>query len=142
VRYLPAVIVLALLASGCGGDPCAYAPVSGRVTLNGKALPNATVSFQPIAVGTATPGTGSTGITDKDGHFALEVVGKNINGAVVGKHKVRIDLAREPEKDPSDDRPKKIKHLPPKYSGKDTTLEFDVPSGGSDAANFDLKSGP
>jgi hypothetical protein len=134
--------VLALLATGCGdSDPYSYARVSGRVKLNNQPLANATVSFQPISAGTATPGPGSSGITDNEGRYTLEVVGKNIRGAVVGKHKVRIDLPRAPE-DPSDDRPKKNKHLPAKYSGKNTTLEFDVPAGGSDAANFDLKSSP
>jgi hypothetical protein len=142
VRYLPASIVLVLLAAGCGSsDPYAYAPVSGRVTLNGKALPNATVSFQPVATGTSTPGTGSSAITDSDGRYTLEVVGKSIKGAVVGKHKVRIDLPHPPE-NPSDDRQKKVKHLPSKYSGKNTELQFDVPAGGTDAANFDLKSSP
>jgi hypothetical protein len=140
---LPPGIVLVLVATGCGsGDPYTYVPVSGRVTLNGKGLPNATISFQPIAVGTSTPGTGSSGITDKDGFYKLAVVGKNINGAVVANHKVRIDFAHEPEKDPSDDQQKRGKHLPAKYSGKGTILEFEVLPGGSDAANFELKSRP
>jgi hypothetical protein len=143
VRYLPGMFLLSLFTAGCGSrDPYTYAPVSGRVTLNNKPLADATVSFQPVAAGTATPGTGSAAITDKDGRFTLEVVGTKVKGAVVGMHKVRIDLPREPENDPTDDRPKKIKHLPAKYSGKDTKLEFDVPAGGSDAANFDLKMSP
>jgi hypothetical protein len=137
------MVVLSLFTAGCGsGDPYTYAPVSGRVTLNNKSLPGASVSFQPVAAGTSRPGIGSAAITDTDGRFTLEVVGTKIKGAVVGMHKVRIDLPRELEKDPTDDRPKKIKHLPAKYSGKDTKLEFDVPVGGSDAANFDLKTSP
>lgn len=143
MRYLPGMVVLSLFAAGCGsGDPYTYAPVSGRVTLNNKPLADATVSFLPVAAGTSTPGTGSSAITDADGRFTLEVVGKKIKGAVVGMHKVRIDLPREPEKNPTDDRPRKVKHLPAKYSGKDTKLEFEVPAGGSDAANFDLKTSP
>jgi hypothetical protein len=143
VRYLPGVVLLSVVTAGCGsGDPYTYAPVSGRVTLNSKPLAGATVSFQPVAAGTSSPGTGSAAITDADGRFTLEVVGKKIKGAVVGKHKVTIDLAREPERDPTDDRPRIIKHLPAKYSGKNSKLEFDVPGGGSDAANFDLKTSP
>jgi hypothetical protein len=143
VRYLPSMVVLSLFSAGCGsGDPYTYAPVSGRVTLNSKPLPGATVRFQPVAAGTSTPGNGSSAITDADGRFTLEVVGKKIKGAVVGMHKVGIDLAREPENDPTDDRPKKFKRLPAKYSGKDSKLEFDVPAGGSDAANFELKTSP
>jgi hypothetical protein len=143
VRCLPGIVVLSLFTAGCGSsDPYTYAPVSGRVTLNSKPLVGAPVSFQPVAAGTSTPGIGSAAITDADGRFTLEVVGKKIKGAVVGMHKVRIDLPREPETDPTDDRPKKIKHLPAKYSGKDTKLEFDVPAGGSDAANFNLTTSP
>jgi hypothetical protein len=139
------MVLLSLFTAGCGsGDPYTYAPVSGRVTLNSKPLPGATVRFQPVAAGTSNPGTGSSAITDADGRFTLEVVmvGKKIKGAVVGMHKVRIDLPREPETDPTDDRPKKFKRLPAQYSGKYTKLEFNVPVDGSDAANFDLKTSP
>ena len=44
------------------------------------------------------------------------------------------------DRDPSDDRPVlKLQQLPLRYNGE-TKLEFDVPVGGTDQANFDLKS--
>ena len=80
------------------------------------------------------------GISQADTGPALEaLVGKdvaNLSGAVVGKHKVRIALLNET--DTAIDLPDKMRQLPLKYNGQ-TTLEFDVPTGGVDNADFDLK---
>jgi hypothetical protein len=135
LRHYYALVAFALLCAGCGGGG-KLASVSGRVTLNGKPLENAAVMFQPVAEKTQDPGPGSTGVTDADGRYTLSVVGSNRKGAVVGKHMVRITMY---EKDDSaDDRPKpKSKRLPPRYN-RQTTLEFTVPSGGSDKADFPL----
>jgi hypothetical protein len=128
---------LLLLLAGCGG-PYKAAPVSGRVTVNGKPLANAAVLFQPVATaGNNEPGPGSAGTTDADGRYTLSLVGKGSKGAVVGKHKVQITMMAQ-ETDPSDDRPQRVKRLPAGYSGRNTKLEYDVPAGGTDAANFDL----
>ena len=63
--------LLAALA-GCADAGPKYAPVSGRVTLNGEPLAGVSVDFQPVAAGKdADPGPGSTGKTDKDGRFTL-----------------------------------------------------------------------
>src|SRR2546426_3668999 len=131
-RLLP---VLAALAVGCGSG--SIAPVSGRVTLNNLPLANAAITFQPVAETNQNPGPGSGGFTDSDGRYTLKIVGKETKGAVVGKHKVRISLV---PKDTEDDQPKKYKQLPAKYSGKDTQLEYDVPAGGTDSADFALTS--
>jgi hypothetical protein len=126
-RRLPLLATLALWAAGCGSGQ--FAPVSGRVTLDDKPLPNAAITFQPVAPkGESTPGPGSGGFTDADGRYTLKVIGPESRGAVVGKHKVRITPRQ------------KGKPLPAKYGGKDTILEFDVPAGGTDAADFQLKS--
>ncbi len=134
-RILAAVAVTALVA-GCGGDPYKVAPVSGRITLNGKPLPKASVTFSPVAVGgNQEPGPSSAGKTDADGRYTLSLIGKSGSGAVVGKHKVRIALLDEV--DTSVDLPDKTKQLPLKYNGQ-TTLEFEVPAGGADNADFPL----
>ena len=122
---------LLLVLAGCGGDS-KVAPVSGRVTLKSKPVANAAVLFQPMATETNNdPGPGSSGVTDEDGRYTLTVVGKDIKGAVLGVHRVKITPF---EKDDSaDDRPKKAKpKLPVKY------LEFEVRPGGSESADFDL----
>jgi hypothetical protein len=128
------VFLLCLGAVGCGGGA---APVSGRVTLDGKALADATVSFQPSDAGAAGPG--SSGKTDSNGQFTLQVVGKNSNGALVGKHRVTISAKGNTE---ADDSGKKVSDRAPAWYNTQTTLTFDVPSGGTDKANFELTSRP
>src|SRR5262245_37542958 len=88
-RFAGALVLLLVL--GCGGPK--LAPVSGRVTLNGKPLANAHVSFQPIAApGEMNPGSGSYAITDADGRYTLRVVEGDRPGAHIGKHRVEIVL--------------------------------------------------
>jgi len=126
------------LLAGCGG-PYNTASVSGRVTVNGKPLANVAVVFQPIATAdNKDPGPGSTGVTDSDGRYSLTIVGRNSRGAVIGKHKVRI-MTMSDATDSADDQPKRIKPAP-RRGKRETMLEFEVPAGGTDAANFDLKS--
>lgn len=135
--FSPLPLLLILLA-GCGGGPYKTAPVSGRVTLNGKPLTNAAVTFQPIAdQGKMNSGPGSGGFTEADGRYTLKLVGTETTGAVVGKHAVRISLV--PHDNPGDDRPKRYKQLPAKYNSR-SKLEYDVPAGGTDAADFQLTS--
>lgn len=135
-----------LLAVGCSGDGFKLVPVSGRVTKNGQPLANVRVTFQPIG---ENPGPGSAGTTDADGRYKLVVSSQQHqgDGAVVGKHTVRIGSVLPGEganvTDPSigspDGEPLTGKELiPPKYN-QDTILTFDVPPGGTDKADFDLK---
>jgi hypothetical protein len=129
------LVFLLPLAGGCGSSK--IAPVSGRVTLNGKPLPNASVTFAPVG-GKANqePGPSSAGKTDADGRYTLSLIGQEGNGALIGKHKVRIALLSE--MDTADDRPEKLRQLPLQFNGQ-TKLEFDVPAGGTESADFDLK---
>src|SRR2546421_8436792 len=109
VRSFSILAFALLLVVGCKEEPYAVAPVSGRVTLNGKALANCEVMFQPVHTsGNYNPGPGSYGITDADGRFTLKLIGKESAGAVVGKHKVRFTMHVEAG-DPSDDRAKVAK---------------------------------
>jgi hypothetical protein len=141
LSLLAALLVLA----GCSKGPYDVAPVSGRVTLNGQPVANVAVMFQPMAAGgNYNPGPGSYGITDADGRYTLKLIGKETAGAVVGKHKVRIENYTDPG-DPSDDRPRKaVKHanpIPLKYNQGEAILDFDVPAGGTDKADWPLTSG-
>ena len=134
------VTACAAAAAGCNSEPYKVARVSGRVTLDDKPLPNVSVMFSPIPVaGNINPGPDSGARTDADGRFTLILSGKDTEGAVVGKHKVRITYVVD--SDTHDDTLKRVfKKLPAKYSGKDTVLEFDVPAGGTTEANFPLQS--
>jgi hypothetical protein len=143
LRRLPILAALAALAVGCSSEPYKTASVSGRVTLNGKPVGKVAVMFQPVATeATYNPGPGSYGITDAEGRYTLKLIGKESPGAVVGKHKVRIEAYTEPG-DPNDDRPRRIKphvQIPARYNQIDPKLEFDVPAGGTTSADFQLTS--
>jgi hypothetical protein len=134
MRRMLLLVLLLPLAGGCGSAK--IAPVSGRVTLNGKPLPNASVTFAPVGgKENQEPGPSSAGKTDADGRYTLELIGQEGSGAMIGKHKVRIALLSE--MDTSDDRPERLKQLPLEFNGQ-TTLTFEVPPGGTDAADFNL----
>jgi hypothetical protein len=131
-----------VLALGCGSNK--VVPVSGKVTMDGKPLKNATVSFQPIAEGkNIEAGPGSVGKTNDQGEYTL-TTDKGDPGAVVGKHRVTIAIIA-PEAGQDDKRrrggPKLENKIPKRYGpgGKDE-LTFDVPAGGTTKADFPLKS--
>ena len=119
------------------------ARVAGRVTLDGKALPKASVTFVPMASKeNPNPGPTAQGITDSDGRYQLSV-DVSTPGAVVGKCRIYITTILS---DPAiDDRDaggpiRKVRDKVPSKYNMGTELEFNVPPGGTDEANFDLKS--
>ena len=130
-----------LFAIGCGEGR--LAPVSGKVTLNGQPLVGATVGFEPLVErqGIEAP-LSSTGKTNDKGEYTLETL-KGQKGALVGLHKVAISLlqAQVGEGDarpPRSGWPVKDK-VPARYNAK-SELKIDVPAGGTDKADFDLKA--
>jgi len=132
-----------LLAFGCKDPKARFAPVSGKVTLDGKPLANAIVSFQPMAkAGEVEAGVGSSGKTDANGEFTL-MAANGQKGAVVGKHRVIITLMEEQvgtgdERPPRGGWPQKDK-VPNRYNSESKET-FDVPAGGTTSANFLLTS--
>ena len=143
MRLLPLLASgLLLAAAGCGSST---ASVSGVVTLDGEPYGNAVVSFQPIGTPESPePGRGSSAYTDEKGRFELKHDGRD--GAVVGKHLVRIMtkgndvVGQYPEGSPDEtpkDRP--VDPIPPEWNAL-STKEFDVPPGGTDKADFDIRT--
>jgi hypothetical protein len=152
-RSLANTLLITGLATltGCGPGGPALGKVTGLVTLDGKPLPNASVSFMPIGEGGV-----ATGVTDASGKYELShPSGK---GAVVGKNKVavtsihktesKVDMSQIPS-----DSPEYAKMLeqsnagynlivkepiPEKYNAK-TELEFEVKAG-SQEINLPLQS--
>ena len=123
------LLLFAACSLGCGGGP-KFAPVSGRVTLNEKPLPDAYVVFQP-AVG--EPSEVSQGKTDADGMFSLDGT-QGQDGAKVGKHTVSITTIAPDAMD--DERsPLPRGKVPQKY--RDRPFESTVVEGENEA-NFDL----
>lgn len=143
--------VVALALAGCGGGP-KLARVSGVVTVDGRPYKNAIVSFQPVAAaGGENAGMGSTALTDEQGRYTLMTIdGKS--GAVVGKHKVRIQTKRDDPTafvDPtvgSDDNPDfdpkkmKVDPIPVDWYSDTGGKEFTVAEGGTDKADFAIES--
>jgi hypothetical protein len=137
------ILFAAALAFAPGCSSQKFAPVSGKVTLNGKPLANATVAFNPIPPeGSIESGPTAVGTTDQNGEFKLRVSLKQ-SGAQVGKHRVAISAMSTQPGGESDapvapgSAPRNI--VPARYNAK-TELTCEVPAGGTDQANFDLKS--
>jgi hypothetical protein len=133
-----------VLAVGCNSGP-KFAPVSGKVTMNGKPLAGAFVSFQPITTdGSAkAPAPGSSGKTNANGEYTLKV-STGEDGAWVGRHKVMIEAHSEQVE--SDARPPRggwplVNKVPPQYN-TESTVTFDVPPEGTNQANFEIQSAP
>ncbi len=81
---------LVSLAVGCGG-PGKPVKVEGVLTLDGKPLPAATVTFAPVAEG----GRAAHGRTEEDGSFKLTTFRTN-DGALPGEYKVVVVLDTTP----------------------------------------------
>jgi hypothetical protein len=144
LRFLAAGAMLAAVV-GCSGGP-KLAPVSGVVKLNGEPYGKAVVSFQPIgSADNAAPGRGASAYTDENGRF--ELMTDDRKGALVGKHLVRIMtrgndvVGQSPEGGSPDETPLKreVDPIPPEWNAL-SNKEFDVPSGGTDQANFDIQT--
>jgi hypothetical protein len=86
MKRFPGVALLAaalLVLSGCNSDRLKTAVVRGKVTCNGKPVPNGTISFVPAS------GPAATGEIQPDGSFTLTTY-RNGDGAVLGQHTVVI----------------------------------------------------
>jgi hypothetical protein len=134
VRLRHLLLPALALVLGCG-DSLNYAPVSGKITMDGRPLPDVVVFFQPT--GKVNPGPGSAGRTDAEGRYSLEGDGNQRNGALVGTHRVEIhpavDGSAEGEKHP----PPTVR-IPIRYN-QESELTFEVKPGKNEA-NFNLSS--
>jgi hypothetical protein len=90
-----ALVLLSILLAGCGrSDGPQIAPVHGHVTLDGKPLALADVSFQPDGSQRV-----SMSRTNLEGRYEL-VYKRGQPGAIVGMHSVRISVSAENVKHP------------------------------------------
>jgi len=113
-------------AGGCSrGDRPPLGEVHGTVTLDGKPLPRAMVSFRPESGGRL-----SRGLTDDAGRYELIYL-RDIRGAKIGRHEVMVTTAGE---DVPDER------LPARYH-RETTLSAEVEAGANEF-DFPLTSNP
>lgn len=144
LRLLDGSLALTVLCCvalvGCGSSASyELAPVSGVVTLNGKAVAYTQIIFQPQGTSdNPSPGPGSTAFCDDAGRFELKTV-RGEPGAVIGLHAVQI-YAHGPPKSTAgdtDEGPRVKEAFPAKYN-VESQLTFEVQAEGSTAANFEL----
>jgi hypothetical protein len=81
--------VLLLVFSGCDKSGPDLAPVSGRVTLDGKPAESTKVMFYPE--GAKSP---SLGRTDKEGRYMLRYK-RGVEGGTIGWNTVRLETVTE-----------------------------------------------
>jgi hypothetical protein len=132
-----ALLCLSLLVLGCGSEGPHVVKVTGTVTRGGKPVERLVVNFWP------QKGRPSWGVTDKEGHYTLNYE-RNRDGAVVGPHKVWVEIRPSSPKEEADLRNGRIKLHPEtnailqKY-GKDSTPLQKVAVKDEDPQVIDLK---
>ena len=98
--WLGAVLVLTGFGlSGCGPGGPELADVEGKVTVDGKPVPNAQVTFIPSAPG----GSPSYGKSDAEGHYSLMFT-RDKSGAMLGTHEVRVEVRKMSKDDMAEAR--------------------------------------
>lgn len=131
---LAALLWLVPLVCGCGSsDGPELATVEGYVYLDGQPLPDAVLTFTPES------GAPSYGTTDEDGYYRLGYSASK-EGAMLGRHTVRITTYRAPDMDEEGTpTPRVPEKLPAQYNRK-STLTAEVESGKNTIDFKDLTS--
>ena len=126
--------VLLLCFCGCFGSSGNIGWVEGVVTLDSAPVEGATVRFYP------TTGRGSSGKTDKNGHYELRYTRSEM-GAIIGQHKVTISsevLGDNSGRGGTVEA--RAESIPEKYLNRKTTELTKTVESGSNEINFDLTS--
>ena len=142
------LFIAGCVAGGCGraSSGPSLVPVAGTITLDGKPLSAADLIFVPQG---DTKGQSGVGRTDSAGVYELLTPDRKYKGAAVGSYRVVInklvkpdgsDYVPDPNAGPIDTGGFK-ELLPMAYSDMgESTLEANVPEGGSKAIDFKLSS--
>ncbi len=132
----PCLMVLALMAMGCGSEPFQRGGVSGQVAFDGRTIESGTIVFIPTS---SAPGTSATGEITA-GKFAIPVK----TGPSLGTHRVEILAMRNNgKKEAGSPYPPGTmvddieQYIPARYNHK-SELQADVKSG-DQTINFELK---
>lgn len=133
------VAILPLTICSCGSeDGPTYAKVTGKVTLDGKAVQSGTVYFMPTG---GTEGGTAIGRIDKEGHYTL--VGPRGKGIVVGSHKVAVQCPEEGSGPDSGQNPNAGAppcKIPTKYTDLNKPILSKTVDEGENVINIDLSS--
>jgi hypothetical protein len=126
---LPSVLAL---AAGCGGN--GVVPVAGTVTLDGRPLADASVVLAQLRATDPGPFVGKT---DAEGKFTLGATTRPGSGAAVGDYRLMITTVTGGSMEDSP-LPTQKEVVPGNY--RSGMMKFAIPAGGTQDANFDLKS--
>lgn len=134
MRLLSCIAGLMLLGSlvGCSGSGDPLGQVSGVITIDGQPVKNGSIEFVPAAGGRP-----SLALSDESGQFtAYYLPGQP--GALIGKHRIRFEIARAQPGDPG-------LELPPRFGKSNASVriepeEIDVQDGVNEI-NFQLVEG-
>ena len=136
-KILAAGALLGALA-GCGADDAGRRPVSGSVALDGRPLPDGSLTLVPIGTGPAV------GATIADGAFSIP----QPEGPIPGAYRVEIlSIRATGRKIPDPEGPKgtiveERKNVVPDRYGASSTLRVDVTAAGPNVFRFDADSKP
>lgn len=123
---LTVLIAVTSLLLGCKGD--GLASVTGKITVDGKAIEGLEIIFEPQFAG----GAPSIGFTDASGNYEAMFTA-NKKGVAVGKHIVRISGTQYGEGTTT-----QLAAIPPQY-GPESTQEVEIVSG-KNTVDLDVKS--
>ncbi|WP_154673853.1 hypothetical protein [Singulisphaera acidiphila] len=139
-RTSPLLVALVLIIPACSSqEGPELAPVTGKVSYQGKPVTQGMISFQPVTPG-GTPAMGSIG---SDGTYSLQTA--DANGARLGDYRVVISARKEPEKEPDTaapplkKKPKVESQLPLKYEDIEKSQLTKKVVSGRNTINFDLE---
>ena len=150
-RILLLILVLGLpWIVGCGDPAVSYAPVTGRVTLDGQPVANAKILFVPVRYRNTQQEVlpFAYGTTDEDGHYTLRSDG-NHRGAVAGQHLIFVstkyvptdekDGKANPESSSAQKSEPRDETIPARYN-VESKLTRTVKRGTANQFNLQLKS--
>ena len=137
VSLLSIITIMAtLLCVGCGSDDgMNRKAISGKVTVDGKAIPNGAVSFEPLQKG----GIGSGAVITAG---AYTIAAKD--GLPPGKYRVRINgtegpgFKMSPGKMPGDEEMPPTKELVPAKWNSDSKEDIEVKDAGPNQFDFTI----
>lgn len=122
------IALVAIIGCGGSGDTPDIGTVTGTITIDGKAMPDVSVTFSPVKGGRA-----SSGITDSSGHYKL-TYSSTVMGAKIGNHKVFVagyvdydpNDPEGPMEPPEGNVPKKYSEIEKRVEVKAGSNEIDL----------------
>jgi hypothetical protein len=134
---------------GCNPKGPELLAVSGKVTLDGKALEGARIAFTPK---NQSSGEGGSGVTDTDGNYKVKAISSAALGVVAGEYLITVSKLESKSTGGTETNPetrevtqtiRSVQILPKVYTTtKSTPFNANVVKGGENIFNLDLVSKP